>query len=83
MKELDIVVLTEDLPNHNLRTGDTGTIVFNHENDKAYEVEFLTFTGDTVAVVTLESHQIRRVSNQEIPCVRVMINPPKSFQMNG
>ena len=32
MKELDIIVLTEDIP------GDTGTIVLNHDKGMGFEV---------------------------------------------
>jgi len=38
MKELDIIVLTEDIPEHNLRSGDTGTIVLNHDKGMGFEV---------------------------------------------
>lgn len=40
MKLLDVVVLTEDIPEHGLRVGDVGTIVEVYEDGAAFEVEF-------------------------------------------
>ena len=52
MKELDTVVLTEDLPAHGLLRGDLGTVVLVHSAG-GYEVEFMTLDGETLAVVSL------------------------------
>ena len=48
-----MVVLTEDIPNEGLKAGDVGTSVHVHGNEKAYEVEFVTLTGVTVAAATV------------------------------
>ena len=72
MKENDIVVLTVDISSSNLRIGDIGTIVMCHSNNAAFEVEFITFSGETISVETLESSCIRPVANDEIPHVRLV-----------
>lgn len=68
--ELDTVVLAHDLKEHNLTRGDVGTIVHCYAGGKAYEVEFVTGEGKTVAVVTLEKVDIRPMRRQEILHVR-------------
>ncbi len=70
IEELKLAALVEDIPEHNLKKGDVGTIVFVHQDGKAFEVEFMTFGGDTVAVLTLEYHQIRELGNREIAQAR-------------
>jgi hypothetical protein len=57
-KELDTVVLTHDLPEYGLRTGDLGTVVYCASPDHL-EVEFVTASGKTQAVVTLSEAAIR------------------------
>jgi hypothetical protein len=59
IQEHDCVVLTEDLAAEGLQAGDVGTVVHIHRDAVAYEVEFMTLTGQTVAVVTLRPSQVR------------------------
>ncbi len=59
--ELDTVVLAHDLKTYNLTRGDVGTIVHCYAGGKAYEVEFVTGEGQTIAVVTLEPADIRPI----------------------
>jgi len=73
MKELDAVVLTDDLPEYGLRAGDLGTVVLIHPAEAGYEVEFATLEGDTVAVVTLLASQVRPVRPQEIAHARLLV----------
>ena len=54
IKEHDCVVLTKNLPEENLEAGDVGTVVHIHKDGAAYEVEFVTLAGRTVAVATVE-----------------------------
>ena len=68
IKEHDIVVLTEDVPEAGL-TG-VGTVVHIHNNGEGYEVEFMTLTGQTIAVASLLAAQVRPVSKQDISHVR-------------
>jgi Domain of unknown function (DUF4926) len=70
IKEHDCVVLTQDLPEEGLQAGDVGTVVHIHANGAAYEVEFVTFTGRTVAVSTVPASQLRPVSHRDISHVR-------------
>jgi len=64
--ELDTVVLTRDVPEHRLAEGDLGTVVFPYPDGGAYEVEFITGDGMTVAVLTLEESDIRPLADGEI-----------------
>jgi hypothetical protein len=69
--ELDIVVLAHDLKDQKLTHGDVGTVVHCYTGGKAYEVEFVTGEGKTIAVVTLEQAGIRPMQRQEILHVRM------------
>ncbi|HHT9108334.1 MAG TPA: DUF4926 domain-containing protein [Candidatus Wunengus sp. YC64] len=70
IKEHDRIVLLKDLPEDGLQAGDVGTVVHIHRQGEAFEVEFMTLDGGTVAVVTLLSSQIRAVSKRDITHVR-------------
>ncbi|HEY2825920.1 MAG TPA: DUF4926 domain-containing protein [Gemmatimonadales bacterium] len=65
MTELDVVVLTRDAPAAGLRSGDLGTVVHCYP-DGGCEVEFITGGGDTVAVLTLESSDVRPLGENEL-----------------
>jgi hypothetical protein len=73
MRELDAVVLMDDLPGYGLRAGDLGTVVLIHRAEAGYEVEFATLEGDTFAVVTLLASQVRPVRPQEIAHARLLV----------
>jgi Domain of unknown function (DUF4926) len=70
VKEHDCVVLTTDLPGEGLKSGDVGTVVHIHKDGAAYEVEFVTLTGRTVAVATVEASQLRPVGKRDITHAR-------------
>jgi hypothetical protein len=70
IKEHDCVVLTADLPADGLKAGDVGTVVHIHKNGAAYEVEFATLAGKTVAVATVEAASLRPVGKRDISHVR-------------
>ena len=70
IKEHDCIVLTHDLPDARLRAGDVGTVVHIHRGGAAYEVEFMTLTGQTVAVATVLPTQLRPVNQRDISHVR-------------
>lgn len=74
--ELDRVVLATELPEHGLKPGDIGTVVLVHQGGAGYEVEFMTLTGGTVAVVTLLPSQVRPIGNREIAHARVVESAP-------
>ena len=71
LKELDRIVLLTDASDH-LQSGDVGTIVHAYADGKAYEVEFVSLAGDTVAVTTLLATQVRPVGKQDITHVRTL-----------
>jgi hypothetical protein len=70
INEHDCVVLTADLPGESLETGDVGTVVHIHKGGAAYEVEFTTLDGRTLAVATVESRNLRPVSGRDVSHVR-------------
>ena len=70
IKELDAVALTNDLAEHGLKRGDVGTAVLVHGNGDAFEVEFVGYDGQTVALLTLEKTQVRPLSAGDIPHAR-------------
>ncbi len=70
MNEFDLVVLQEDVADGRLKTGDVGTILTVYNEGKAFEVEFVTLTGEPVAIETLLAHQIRPVRPSEVLSVR-------------
>jgi hypothetical protein len=65
----ECVVLTRDLPDAGLKSGDLGTIVEVLPPD-AYEVEFLTISGRTGAVVTINGDDLRRGGDTDLHSVR-------------
>lgn len=68
--EHDTIVLCRDIDEYGLRRGDIGAVVHCYKDGKAYEVEFVTGEGATVAVVTLESRDVRSMTIKEILHVR-------------
>ncbi len=70
IRELDIVVLAKDLKEHHLERGDVGAVVHVYEGGKAYEVEFVTGEGETIAVTTLPKDDIRPMQRADILHVR-------------
>ncbi len=73
MHELDTVVLTHDLTEKGLCRGDVGAVVHVYDGGMAYEVEFVTGEGQTVAVLTLASGDIRPIQGCEILHVRELV----------
>ena len=70
IKEHDRIVLKTDVPDERLKAGDVGTVVHVYRDSLAYEVEFTTLEGDTAAVVTVETSQVRPVHKREITHAR-------------
>jgi hypothetical protein len=54
---LDVVALTEDLPEHNLSRGQVGTVVEELAPD-VFEVEFCDNNGRTYAMLALRTDQL-------------------------
>ena len=70
IREHDRVVLTTPVPTEGLEAGDVGAVVHIYRDGQAYEVEFMTLNGRTVAVVTLDGDQVRPVHDREITHAR-------------
>jgi hypothetical protein len=70
IRELDTVVLAKDLKEYKLTRGDVGAVVHVYEGGKAYEVEFVTGEGETVAVTTPSKSDIRPMQRADILHVR-------------
>jgi Domain of unknown function (DUF4926) len=66
---LDVVVLKTDQPAHGLKRGDLGTVVDIYSPD-AIEVEFVTASGRTKALVTVQPDDIREVGDDDLVAVR-------------
>ena len=68
-RELDTVVLLRDLPESGLRVGDLGAVVQVY-SDEGVEVEFVTASGRTQALLTLPVSDIRSVRDDDLLAVR-------------
>ena len=70
IKEHDCIVLTANVPDEGLEAGDIGTVVHIHKGGEGYEVEFMTLTGETVAIVTLLAGQVRPLNRRDLAHAR-------------
>lgn len=57
IKVLDVVAVTEDVPEHGLRRGEVGTII-DRWKDGMYEVEFSDDAGEAYAFAALSADQL-------------------------
>ena len=69
-RELETVILTHGIKEHGLRAGDMGAVVNVYDRGKAAEVEFVTATGKTVALITLTPSDVRDIKQNDILHVR-------------
>ena len=72
IKEHERVVLKKGIPKQGLKTGDVGTVVHVYKKGEAFEVEFLTLHGETVATATLNASRVRPVLKREITHARLL-----------
>jgi hypothetical protein len=75
IQELEPVVLQHDVPEHGLKEGDIGAVVHAYGDRQAFEVEFVTAEGKTVAVLTLTEADIRPMGRGEILHAREIASP--------
>ena len=68
-RQLDTVVLDRDVPESGLRKGDLGAVVQTYEPD-GLEVEFVTASGRTQALITLRLSDVRAVMDEDLVSVR-------------
>ena len=73
IKEHERVVLTQNLAESDLQAGDVGTVVHIHRDGAAYEVEFVTLTGQTLCVATVLAAQLRLIGHRDLPHVRELV----------
>jgi hypothetical protein len=66
---LETVVLVRDLPERGLRAGDLGAVVEVYEPD-GIEVEFVRPSGETRALLTLRTTDVRSVADSDVLAVR-------------
>lgn len=64
--ELNTVVLAHDVPEHSLKKGDVGAVVHCYPDSTAFEIEFVTADGRTLAVLSLTGQDIRPFRSGEI-----------------
>jgi hypothetical protein len=72
IKEHDCVVLAANVPDEGLVAGDVGMVVHSHKGGEGYEVEFVTLTGEPVAIVTLLAGQVRPLNRRDLAHAREM-----------
>lgn len=66
-KMLDVVALTVDLPEYNLRRGQVGTIVETLADGGAFEVEFSDRNGRTYESIGLYPDQLMVLHFEPVP----------------
>lgn len=70
IRELEAVALTHDIDEHSLKQGDIGAVVHCYKDGSAFEVEFVTAEGKTIALLTLNRTDVRQISGREVLHVR-------------
>jgi hypothetical protein len=70
ISELDLIVLTRDLPDEGLEAGDVGVVLLTHEGHDdvppGYTIEVTTLLGDTIAVTSVPADMVRPVSELDV-----------------
>lgn len=64
--KLETIVLTHDIKKHGLREGDIGAVVNVYDKGNAAEVEFVTATGRTVALLVLKVTDVRSTKSNDV-----------------
>ena len=67
----ETVVLRRPLPQYQLRAGDVGAVVEVYDGG-GLEVEFVTGSGRTQALVSLQESDVRAVGDAELLAVRTV-----------
>jgi len=71
--ELDSIVLTHDIDEYGLKRCDVGAVVHRYQDGTAFEVEFVTAEGATIALLTLSWADIRPIHGKEVLHVRELV----------
>ena len=64
--EHSLVVLDREPEHEKLNRGDIGTVVHVYKGGVAYEVEFVDGAGSTVALITVDAKDVRRIEPGEL-----------------
>ena len=68
------VVLTSDIPEEGLKTGDVGVVVEHYPAregaSEGFELEFFSASGKTIAVISAPISKIRKAKEREVLSVR-------------
>jgi hypothetical protein len=67
------VLLRRDLPAAGLRAGDVGVVVGVYAEGRAFEVEFMTADGETIAVETLAAEHVEPLAGRRILNARPLV----------
>ena len=78
IKLLDVVALTQDVPEHNLKRGEVGTVVEILSNGEAYEVEFSDDNGQMYKCLSFPTSQLE-VFHQEPTKADFIVDPENKF----
>lgn len=76
--EHERAVLTRDVPEKGLKAGDVGTVVSVHqtqadgEDRVGYTLEFMSPSGQTVAIATVFADAVRPIGPREVNHVRAI-----------
>ena len=66
IKLLDVVALTQDVPEYNLKCGEVGTVVEILSNGEAFEVEFCDDNGQMYKCLSFPASQLRVLHQEPI-----------------
>jgi hypothetical protein len=73
--KLECVVLAHDVPEHGLQAGDLGTVVEIYP-EGGLEVEFVTGSGVTQALLTLSERDVRKIDSHDLLATRRLAGVP-------
>lgn len=68
-KKLEVVVLTRDISEHELKAGDLGTIIEVYPKG-GLEVEFVRVSGENQALLTLGERDVRKIDANDLLATR-------------
>ena len=66
-KEHSQFVIDRRIPELGLVPGDVGVVAHVHPQGVAYEVEFISFDGNTIGVQTMEACDLHAASGNAVP----------------
>ena len=80
IKLLDVVALTQDVPEHNLKRGEVGTVVEILSNGEAFEVELSDDNGQMYKCLSFLASQLQVIHDEPI---KADSKPQVDNQING